>query len=146
MNNRLNIALLSVLLSGCAPTVTTHGNMLSEAKLAKVQPVTSSRADVQSAWGPPTTASAFNPNVWYYVGETQSQRGIFEAEVEKRQVIRVTFGADDKVAEVATLDPKMAREIDFVSRKTPAAGKEFTAFQQFVGNIGKFNSDTLGKK
>lgn len=130
--------------SACTPIVATRGNLLSEDKVAAIQPAVSSRADVEQQWGPPTTIAPFDSNVWYYIGETTAQKGIFEPEVTKRQMIRVTFGSDDKVEQVAAIDPKDGREIAFVDRKTSTAGKEFTAFQQFVGNLGKFNTDTVG--
>lgn len=134
----------AMLSSACVPMVATHGNLLSESVIAQVQPAVSSRADVTQLWGPPTTVAPFDSNIWYYIGETTAQKGIFEPEVTKRQMVRVTFGADDKVDQLAALDPKDGREIAFVDRKTSTAGKEFTAFQQFVGNLGKFNTDTVG--
>lgn len=137
--------LLALSTAACTPLVSTHGNMLSQTTIAEIQPTVSTRADVQSKWGPPTTMSNFDPNTWYYIGETDSRKGIFEAEVQKRQMIKVTFGADDIVTEVAMIDPALGKEIEFADRKTPSAGKEFTVFQQAIGNIGKFNPNT-GKK
>lgn len=134
------------LTAACTPLVETRGNLLSETKVALVKPATSSRADVTQAWGPPSTIGSFDNNVWYYIGETTERKGIFEPEVTQRQMIQVTFGPDDMVEKIAALDPKNGREIAFVDRKTSTAGKEFTAFQQFVGNLGKFNSDMATQK
>ena len=145
------ISVLSVLIAAgalfsaaaCTPIVATRGNLISQTKLTAVQPGVSTRADVTQAWGPPTTIAPFSQNVWYYIGETTEQKGIFEPEVTKRQMVRVTFGQDDKIEQLAALDPKDGREIAFVDRKTSTAGKEFTAFQQFVGNLGKFNTNQI---
>lgn len=136
-------ALVALALTACTPTVVTRGNMVSDTKFQQVQPKTSTRADVMKLWGPPTTASSFDPNTWYYIGETTSQRGIYAPEVEKRRLIRVRFDPanNDTVLEVADLDPSQAKDIEFVDRETPAAGKEFTALQQFFGNIGKYNAN-----
>jgi outer membrane protein assembly factor BamE (lipoprotein component of BamABCDE complex) len=138
----LNIALVLaglLLLPACSPIITTHGNMLPESKLKQVTPNVSTRADVMSYWGPPTTVSAFDNNTWYYIGETDSHKGVFAPEVEKRQMIKVTFDTDDKVTGVSIVDNKLAKNVDFVPRKTPTAGKEYTAAQQFIGDLGKFN-------
>ena len=137
------LALCLLLAAACTPMTATRGNLLSETLINRIQPGVSSRADVNQQWGPPTTVAPFDNNVWYYIGETTEQRGIFEPEVTKRQMIRVTFAEDDTVDQIAGLDPKDGREIAFVDRKTSTAGKEFTAFQQFVGNLGKFNTDTV---
>lgn len=135
-----------LLLPACTPIVATHGNLLSESKIKQVTPNVSTRADVVSYWGPPTTISAFDNNTWYYIGETNSHSGVFAPKVKKRQMIKVTFDADDKVTGVAILDNKLAKNVDFVDRKTPTAGKEFTAAQQFIGDLGKFNKSASKPK
>lgn len=126
--------------AGCSPTIATRGNIIADSKLQKIQPTTSSRADVEQAWGPPTSVAPFDPNTWYYIGETTAQEGIFAPKVESRKMIRVTFDANDMVMAVTTLDPSKGKDIAISDRQTPTAGKEFTAFQQFVGNLGKYNS------
>ncbi len=135
---------MALIVSGCTPIIATRGNLISPTKFQQVQPNTSTRADVMQFWGPPTTTSPFDQNVWYYIGETTTQKGIFAPEVEKRRLIRVKFDAqnNDTVVEVADLDPKAAQNIDVVNRTTPTAGKDYTAVQQFVGNLGKYNTDT----
>jgi len=131
----------------CTPTVVTRGNLISQTKFDLISPQKSTRADVMQAWGPPTTTSPFDQNVWYYIGETTKQKGIYAPEVEKRRIIRVKFDPanNDTVLEVADFDPKLAKDVEMVSRTTPTAGKEFTAVQQFIGNLGKFNQDTTKK-
>ena len=140
----LSISVLYFLAVGaCSPIVNTRGNLISPSKFQQVQANTSTRADVVHFWGPPTTTSPFDPNLWYYIGETTTQRGIFAPDVEKRRIIRIRFDSNnnDTVVEVSDLDPKQAKDVDLVSRTTPTAGKEFTAIQQFIGNLGKFNQD-----
>jgi len=142
MKNRLlSLLTICLMLGACAPTVVTRGNMISDSRFKDIVAGTSSRADVEQKWGPPTTASTLDPNTWYYIGETTAQKGVFAPEVQKRRLIRVKFSDKDIVAEVTDMDPKLAENIDPVDRRTPTAGREFTVFQQFVGNLGKFNSD-----
>lgn len=133
-------------LCACAPTITTHGNMLPPHKLEKVEPGITSRAELEQNWGPPSAVSPFDNKTWYYIGETDSQKGIFPHEVEKRQIIKVTFDDSDLVTAATNVDPKQGQDIDIVSRKTPAAGKEYTAVQQFIGNLGRFNKSTEAAK
>jgi outer membrane protein assembly factor BamE (lipoprotein component of BamABCDE complex) len=129
--------------AACTPTVVTRGNLISPTKFQQVQPQKSTRADVVQSWGPPSAASPFDQNVWYYIGERTSQKGIFAPEVESRKMIRVTFSPadNDTVTEVTEIDPRLAKNIAPVNRRTPTAGKEFTAVQQFIGNLGKYNQD-----
>jgi len=141
------IAVLAALvLAACSPIVATRGNLISPAKFQQVHAHTSTRSDVLQFWGPPTTASTFDSNVWYYIGETTAQKGIFAAEVRKRRMIRVKFDAanNDSVTEIADLDPKQAKNVALVGRTTPS-GKEFTVVQQFIGNLGKYNTSAEKK-
>ncbi len=133
------LLLAALLLSSCAPKITTHGNLLPQHQVEQVKVQESGREDVERLWGPPSTVSPFDDRTWYYIGETDSQKGIFDHEVDRRQIIKVAFDEQDRVAEVTTIDPKLSHDVKIVSRKTPAAGKEFTVVQQFVGNLGKFN-------
>lgn len=141
--NAVLVATIASQIVACSPIIETRGNMVSPNKVSAITPGVSGKADVASYWGPPTTVAPFDKNVWYYIGETTSQKGIFEQEVDKRQMIRVTFDpTTDMVAQVAAVDAANGRDIAMIDRKTPTAGKEFTVFQQFVGNLGKFNSSS----
>jgi len=131
-------AVLAAQVAACTPRVATRGNLLSQSQIAELSPESALRADVQRVWGPPSAVSPFDDKTWYYIGEITSQKGIFAPEVEQRQVVKVTFSDENAVTEIAMLDPAQAQKIDYVARRTPTAGREFTAFQQFVGNLGRF--------
>ena len=135
-------------LAACSPTVITRGNLLSDSQLQKIEAQKSTRADVMQAWGPPTVAPLFEPDTWYYIGERTSQKGVFAPEVQKRRMVRIKFSPanNDTVVAVEDLDPKLAENITPVSKTTPAAGKDFTFMQQFIGNIGKYNPASDKKK
>lgn len=146
---RIGIVLvMAAVLGACSPTIATRGNLITDTQFEQVKAQTSTRADVTKAWGPPTSASSFDQNTWYYIGETTAQKGIFAPEVVKRRIIRVKFDAtnNDTVTEVEDLDPAQARTVALVGRTTPTAGKDFTVFQQLIGNIGKYNPDANKKK
>ena len=137
-----------LILGACSPTVVTRGNLLTDSQVQKIQVQKSTRADVTQAWGPPTVAPQFEPDTWYYIGERTSQKGVFAPEVQQRRMIRVKFSTanNDTVVAIDELDPKQAENITPVSQTTPAAGKDYTFMQQFIGNIGKYNTDADKKK
>lgn len=138
--------ILAAQVAACTPRVANRGNFLSKSQIAQLNPEGALRADVQRIWGPPSAVAPFDDKTWYYIGEVTSQKGIFATEVEERQVVKVSFDADEAVSEIALLDSKDAQNIDYVSRRTPTAGREFTAFQQFVGNLGRFNQNVQNKR
>lgn len=140
------MAALAVLsLAACSPTIANRGNLISDNSFAQVEAKKSTRDDVTHAWGTPTTVSSFDDNTWYYIGETTEQTGIFAPKVTKRRLVRVRFDGDT-VASVEDVDPSKAQDVAIVGRTTPNAGKEFTAVQQLIGNIGRYNSSGNTKK
>jgi len=148
MKNRFLILLFTVFVfTACSPIVATRGNFISSHKFEKVAVNTSKRADVVQQWGPPTSASSFDQNTWYYIGETTEQQGIYAPKVKARRIIKVQFSKDDNdtVIAIEDMDVKKAKDISLISRKTPTAGKEYTALQQMIGNLGKYNKDKSQK-
>ncbi len=142
MTKHIITAFITVLmLAACAPTIETRGNLVSDTKFKEVIPNVSTRADVEQKWGPPTTDSTLDPNTWYYIGETTAQSGVFEEKVTKRRLICVKFDQSDKVIDVTDINTNLAKNVQPVGRVTPTAGKEYTMFQQFIGNLGKFNPE-----
>jgi outer membrane protein assembly factor BamE (lipoprotein component of BamABCDE complex) len=134
------LCLLLTLITACAPTVISRGNMVSDAKFSKITPLVSTKYDVNALWGPPTTVAPFDPNTWYYIGETTHELGILKKETVKRRVIEIKFSADDKVSSITPFNPDDEADVAMIQKRTPTAGAEPTVIRQFIGNIGKFNT------
>lgn len=140
LSKNLMLALaLGLGLSACTPSIATRGNLISDTKLSQVRPHISTAADVITAWGPPTATASFDPNTWYYIGEQTVTKGILAHDVAKRRVVRVMLDDSGTVSDIAELDTSEAAKINIVERKTSTAGKEFTAIQQMIGNVGRFS-------
>lgn len=127
--------------AACTPIQASHGNLLSNSKIAEVQTGVSTRNEVRRSFGTPTSIAPFDNKIWYYIGENTETTGIFKPKVTERRIIRVSFNDDGILQEVTDVDPNMTEEINLVDRKTPTAGKEFTAVQQMIGNVGRFNAN-----
>lgn len=136
---------LCALISACTPIKANHGNLLSDSKIAEVKPGISTRNEVRRNFGAPTAFAPFDSKIWYYVGENTETLGVFKADVKERRIIRVSFNEDGILQEVTDVDPNMTEEINLVDRKTPTAGKEFTAIQQMIGNVGRFQGQKDNK-
>lgn len=134
---------VTLAVGACSPTVETRGNLIIADKLADIRPEFSTRAEVEQKWGPPSAVAAFDNKTWYYIGEQRETLGVFKNDVIERRVIAVTFNELDIVTSVEKLDPDKAIEVSMIDRKTPTAGKEFNVFQQLIGNVGRFNPNTV---
>lgn len=134
---------MTAALIGCAPTVHTRGNLLQDYQLQGLESGVSSKQDVEQKLGTPTVTDPFDPNSWYYIGEITETKAFFTPEVSKRRVVKVGFSEDGTLAQIAEIDEKAGTHIDLVKKTTRVGGNEMNAFQQFMGNIGKFNSSQM---
>ena len=115
-----------------------RGNRIDMDRLAELVPGTSTRGDVTSLLGSPTLKATFNENTWIYLSElTRPQIGA-TLNVLEQQSISVTFDAKGVLTAVDVKTEANARDVNVVSRSTPAPGTDSTFLQQLFGNIGRF--------
>lgn len=131
--------------AGCAPMVATRGNFLENERLATVQQGVSTKDEVAKKLGSPTTVDPFDDKKWFYIGEKTSQIAFLNPKVDARKVIVMTFNDQGILQTAQEVDEKSGKQIDLVTKQTPTPGKDLNAFQQFLGNLGKFNSAGTGQ-
>ena len=136
----LALILTAGILSACSQTRDTHGNLLTQERIELISVGQSSKADVIRAIGTPTTKAAFNDDIWYYIGLETVRQGFLDPKVENRQIYMAQFNENGRLATFAPVE-REALDIPIVSRETPTHGTELTVLEQFVGNLGRFNSD-----
>ena len=128
-----------VALGGCVPQVSNHGYRLDEAAFAQIEPGRTTRDQVLQLLGSPSSLTTFDGSVWYYVSQRTERLSFYQEDVVNQDVVAITFDDLGTVAEVDRHGLEQAHEVSFVERETPTAGSELTVFEQFVGNIGRFN-------
>ncbi len=131
------LPLLALALAACEPTIATRGNILDPDKMQQVEIGKSTREDVALTLGSPTQLSAFDENVWYYIGRNTEQYAFLDPEVIQQKAVEIRFNEDGLVAAVRTFDPSLAENIAPASGKTPTYGRETTFIEQLVGNLGR---------
>jgi outer membrane protein assembly factor BamE (lipoprotein component of BamABCDE complex) len=114
-----------------------RGHLVEEEDLRQLVPGTSSRQDVEALLGSPSATGTFDESEWFYIGGMTRQRPGRQLAIEDQQVVRIRFDAAGRVAEINRLGLQDAREVQVVSRVTPAPGNERTLLQQLFGNIGR---------
>jgi len=135
----LAAALLSV--AACTPVTANRGNLLDTEQMKQVAAGVDTRDEVIRKIGSPTTISAFDDNIWYYMGQKTEKKGIFDPKITQEKIVVVTFAPDGFVNTV--VERRDGRQdVPIVSRETPTSGNEVTFVQQMLGNLGKFNKST----
>jgi outer membrane protein assembly factor BamE (lipoprotein component of BamABCDE complex) len=128
-----------LVLIGCVPQVSNHGYRLDEAAFAQIEPGRTTRDQVLQLLGSPSAATTFDGSVWYYVSQRSERRSFYQDNVVNQDVVSITFDDLGTVANVERHGLERAQEVSFVERETPTSGSELSAFEQFIGNIGRFN-------
>lgn len=139
MKRVLPILFLSLLVTAaCQPTVTTRGNLVDMDEAAMLSIGKSSKEDVRSILGSPTSTAAMNDNRWYYIGQNTSRFGFQAEKVTERRIVALTFDEQGILSEVTPLE-NSGREVAMNKDITPTTGHNLTVLQQAFGNLGRFN-------
>jgi outer membrane protein assembly factor BamE (lipoprotein component of BamABCDE complex) len=133
------IGSISFGLVACSPTVRTHGHVLDEAALARIEPGRTSRDQVAQLLGSPSSRGTFDGEAWYYVSQRTERHSFYQETVVEQNVVAIIFDEQGVVRDVERRDLDDARNIELVERETPTVGSELTIVEQFIGNIGRFN-------
>jgi outer membrane protein assembly factor BamE (lipoprotein component of BamABCDE complex) len=140
----LTAAGLAVLASGCAPVVDQRGYIPDPEKVESVRPGIDNKLSVSSRLGSPSSVSTFDQNVWYYISSEEAKFAFFRPRTTKREIVAVVFDENDLVDGVKYFGLEDGQDVNIVGRETPTRGKELSFFEQIFGNIGRFDSSTLG--
>jgi outer membrane protein assembly factor BamE (lipoprotein component of BamABCDE complex) len=124
--------------AACASRLDTRGNLPDPERLAEIKPGEQTKEDVADILGSPSSITPFGSNTWYYISNRTETFAFFAPEVIDRHIVMVKFGADDKVTSVDTVGLEAGRKIQPVDRITPTHGNQITAFEQLIGNLGRF--------
>jgi outer membrane protein assembly factor BamE (lipoprotein component of BamABCDE complex) len=115
------VAIAAVWLSGCASTVTRHGQLFQDTDLQQVSPGMT-QEQVKTALGTPsTTAAAGTGNAYYYISSTMVQNSFMLPNEVDRKVVAVYFTQGGTVDKVANYGMKDGKVFDSISRTTPSA-------------------------
>lgn len=140
------IAAAALGVAGCQATVNKRG-YLPDPRLQSIRIGVDTKASLSTALGSPSTMGTFNDNTWYYISTTQEDQYFFKPQETERQVVAVSFGADQVVTGVRQYGPNEAVQVAFNDRETPARGRELTFLQQIFGNVGRGSPvGTLGRE
>lgn len=133
----LGAVLLAAVVCGCAGETTRHGQIMTEADAAQVQPGMS-KEQVQLALGSPSTKSTAGNDVYYYISMTTNTPVAFMSpRVVDRRVLAVYFDKKESVARVANYSLQDGKVIDTISRQTPSYGSDDGILRELFRNIGR---------
>ena len=140
MSRTVVVAALSALalsLGACAPVGSFQGFQAIESHPEDVRVGVDTRTTVQARLGTPTATSTFDPNVWFYISQVQTETSFLHPRVTRRDVVAIAFDDSQSVTSVNKYTLADGRVIAVNDRETPTRGREMTILEQLIGNIGR---------
>lgn len=130
--------ILAGALGGCAAIVDQRGHVVEKGTYEKLQAGQSTKDDVLTLLGSPSTVATFDNETWYYISQRAETVAFREPQVRAQQVVAIAFEPSGTVKAINNYTLKDGKAVDMVDRKTPTAGKELGYIDQLFGNLGKF--------
>jgi outer membrane protein assembly factor BamE (lipoprotein component of BamABCDE complex) len=133
--NPLILFSLLFLVNACAPTVANRGSMLDQDVFNQIQPGVTTREEVATKLGTPTSISTFDENVWYYIGRETEQYSFLTPNVLKQQAVEIDFDENGIVKSKTNLDLAQAEDASPIDRATPTYGQKHTILRELIGDL-----------
>lgn len=126
---------IAMTLGGCEQ-VYQRGYVLPEGALEQI-PIGSTQEQVLVVLGTPSTVATVSGEVFYYISQRGEKSAAFMPQkVTNQRVIAVYFDKDRRVERLADYRMQDGKVFDFVSRTTPAGGKELSYLTYLMKIIG----------
>lgn len=138
----LILALAAAIPSACSVPIDQRGNLPEPKTLAEIKPGVTDKATVTRLLGSPSSIAAFDANTWYYISQKTKNIAFFKPELIDQEVISVAFDKDGVVQDVSHRGMNDRTQIEPNPRATPAPGREFSFWEQLIGNFGRFSGAT----
>jgi Small protein A (tmRNA-binding) len=127
-------AALAITLAACGTQPRQHGFVMPENALEQV-PVGSSEEQVLLVLGTPSTSSTLSgTKAYYYISQAIEENPLRGRRVTDQRVLVVYFDAENNVRQIAEYGLQDGKVFDFISRRTPASGRDLTLLGQILGS------------
>lgn len=145
--SQVSVLLVSALLflSGCQ-SIDVRGQYVDTEAVNKINDRKLNQDEIIDLIGTPTYVPEYSENTWYYVQRSLTRRAWFEPKVVEQRIVKITFNKEGIASNAELLTDSHNENIAVQGNYTKAYGTEQNGIQKFVGNIGRFNSPTDGKK
>ena len=135
-------AAVALTLAGCNVPVDPRGNLPTPEQLSQIKPGATDKATVTRILGSPSSVAEFNNDTWYYISQKTKEVAFFRPELVDQAVVAVDFDKDGMVREVRRRDMNDRVAVVPNPNATPAPGREFTFWEQLIGNFGRFGGSS----
>ncbi len=148
MRNTLTLlslaAALSLTATGCSRIKDVKGYVVDAEKVAMLKAGIDNKTSVQKTLGRPTMVSEFDAKTWYYVSRSTEQLAFMRPAPKAQQIIVIRYDDKGNVNKIEQLGMEQIAQVNPSDDKTPTRGKDISALEQIMGNIGRFSPAGAG--
>lgn len=135
--------LLALALTACTSIYRNHGYVPPDRALNALDVGVTTRAEVASAVGRPSSAGLLEESGWYYVQSRFRHFGWREPKEVDREVVAISFGPDDTLSNIERFGLEEGRVVALSRRVTESNVQGVSFLRQLFGNIGNIQADQL---
>jgi len=129
------ILTVAAVVTACESTVTTHGRLVEQTDLNKLELGKTTRTETLSILGKPSFEGAFQSGRLYYNNQKMEQKVAGATSTIDRQLIILTFDESSTLQELEIRDKNTDQEIVKLEAKTPTPGDTLTLIDQIFSNL-----------
>jgi outer membrane protein assembly factor BamE (lipoprotein component of BamABCDE complex) len=137
-------AALSLGATGCSRIKDVKGYVVDDEKVALLKAGIDNKTSVQKTLGRPTMISEFDSKTWYYVSRSTEQLAFLRPAPKAQQIIVIRYDDKGNVTKIEQMGLEQIAQVDPAGDKTPTRGKDISALEQIMGNVGRFSPAGAG--
>jgi outer membrane protein assembly factor BamE (lipoprotein component of BamABCDE complex) len=140
----LATVMLALMLGACNVPADPRGNLPTAEQLKEIQPGVTDKPTVTRVLGSPSSVAAFDSDTWYYISQKTKAVAFFKPDLLDQEVLAIDFDKQGIVRDVRHRGMNDRVAVNPNPKATPAPGREFSLWEQLIGNFGRFSGTTPG--
>ena len=128
-------------LSACGDRISSHGHIINENELQRINIGTTTKADILHVLGQPSFEGAFETQKLYYSSQVMLQPVASTKQTQKRVVYIFTLNDKNILESIDLINKEDGLEIAHIDDKTPTPGDTFGLLEQIFSNLKRRQSE-----
>lgn len=137
------IVLACVAVTACSPINRFHGFTPDAREIAQLQVGQTSRSEVVTLFGPPTSDGGVASDTIYYVSSQFVHTGLLPPREVDRSVLAVDFDGNDRVSGINRYGLEDGQIVNLDRRVTDDGIRNVGALAQLLGSFGRIDAGAL---
>lgn len=132
------VSFIIINLVSCTVKSARHGYLFENSQVSQLKQNKTTKMQVMQIMGSPSTISAFDKNIWYYISNETKQLSMLKPKNIHQKILQLKF-KNNKIAYINTYESSDVRGFVFDGDESAIRGDDTGVLKDFVQNLGRFN-------